>query len=278
MLTNLETNQRKLLQVVMIGQPELRELLAEPQLRQLSQRITARYHLGPLSKEEVPDYINYRLSVAGAGRNRLFPPATVRKIYGLTKGIPRLINVLCDRALLGAFVLESERVDVKTLKRAAREVLAGEDRKGKNTSLYRVAAGVLVLLCIGLGILYYAPGLRQWASGRLHTLAGRLPVGPKATLVRETAPAPTAKVADSVKAESVGMATLSRPAGHSGHGIREMAYRALFRQWHAPYHSGQDRLPLCDQAASAGLGCLVGKGGISTLSEMNRPAVLAARG
>jgi len=274
LLTNLETNQRKLLQVVMIGQPELRDMLAKPQLRQLSQRITARYHLGPLSKEEVPEYINHRLAVAGAGRSRLFPPATIKKVHGLTKGIPRLINVVCDRALLGTFVQEKERVDIETLKRAAREVMAEEHRKGKNMRLYRAAAGVLFLLCITLATFYYVPGSRQWAYGRLHTRPERPLVVSKAAPLRETAFAPPARIADSGKVESAGKTTLSRPAGHSGNGTREMAYRALCRQWHVPYYTGKDRPPVCDQAESAGLKCLTGKGDISNLVEMNRPAVL----
>ena len=135
LLTNLETNQRKLLQVVMVGQPELREMLAKPQQRPLSQRITARYHSAPCREGRSRNTSTYRLAVAGAGRSRLFPPATVRKIYGLTKGVPRLINVMCDRALLGTFVQEKERVDVRTLKRAAREVLAEENGKRKKARL-----------------------------------------------------------------------------------------------------------------------------------------------
>ncbi len=274
LLTNLETNQRKLLQVIMIGQPELREMLAKPQLRQLSQRITARYHLGPLSKQEVPEYINYRLSVAGA-RSRLFPHATIRKIYGLTKGVPRLINVVCDRALLGAFVLELERVDIKTLKKAAREVMAEERRKRKHPRLYRAAAGVLFLLCIGLGVFYYMPGSRQWVfPGRLHARLNRPLAGPKVTLAVQAAPAPPAGAVGGGKAESPQKATLSRPAGHSGHGLREMAYRELCRQWHVQYYSGQNHPPVCDQVKSAGLKCIKGKGDFSDLVEMNRPAVL----
>ncbi len=187
LLTNLETNQRKLLQVLMIGQPELREMLAKPQLRQLSQRITARYHLGPLSKEEVPDYINYRLTAAGAGRTRLFPPATIKKVYGLTKGVPRLINVLCDRALLGAFVQEKERVDIDTLKRAGREVMAEAHRNGKNMRLYGAAAGALFLLFIAFAAFYYGPGSRQWAHDRLHTQRDRPVVRKSAAPAGETA-------------------------------------------------------------------------------------------
>jgi general secretion pathway protein A len=260
LLTNLETNQRKLLQVIMIGQPELREMLVKPQLRQLSQRITARYHLGPLSKEEVPEYINHRLSVAGANRGRLFPQATIKRVYGFTKGVPRLINVVCDRALLGAFVLEMEWVDVKTLKKAAREVMAGEHHKAKKTRLYKAAVGVLFLLCIAAATFYYMTGSRQWVSGLLHARPDLTLADPEKTPVGEIP----------------GKATLSRPAGQSGPATRETAYQALFRQWDVPY-DGRDYRSLRAQARSAGLKCLTGKGGISDLLEMNRPAVLRLR-
>lgn len=121
LLTNLETNQRKLLQIIMLGQPELRDMLAREDLRQLSQRITARYHLGPLALQEVPAYIAHRLAVAGV-RGRLFPDATIKKIFGLSSGIPRLINLICDRALLGTYAQGREDVDLPTLVKASREV------------------------------------------------------------------------------------------------------------------------------------------------------------
>ena len=127
LLTNLETSERKLLQIIMVGQPELQEKLSRPELRQVAQRITARYHLGPLSKKEVAAYISHRLEIAG-GRSRLFPGPAVGKIFRLTGGVPRLINILCDRALLGAFVQGRESVDVSTAAKAAREVF-GETKK-----------------------------------------------------------------------------------------------------------------------------------------------------
>ena len=100
LLTNLETNQRKLLQIILLGQPELAAMLAQPELRQLAQRIIARYHLGPLDKHEVAAYVQHRLEVSGAQR-QLFPLALTGPLYRLSGGIPRIINVLCDRALLG---------------------------------------------------------------------------------------------------------------------------------------------------------------------------------
>ena len=102
LLTNLETAEKKLLQIVLLGQPELQEILALPELRQLNQRVTARYHLGAIGKDELPAYLRYRLSVAGM-RGDIFSPRSVRRLYRESQGIPRLINLISDRALLGAY-------------------------------------------------------------------------------------------------------------------------------------------------------------------------------
>jgi general secretion pathway protein A len=123
LLTNLETDQRKLLQIVLIGQPELRDLFEEKVLRQLAQRITARYHLPHLSLPETDAYIRHRLEVAGCSYE-LFPKSVVRIIFKLTDGIPRLINVLCDRALLGAYASGQRYVDKSIMRQSAREVMS----------------------------------------------------------------------------------------------------------------------------------------------------------
>jgi len=124
MLTNLETHTHKLLQVFLIGQPELRESLERRELRQLAQRITARFHLLPLSSEETKDYIDHRLAVGGAERP-LFTRTAIRRVFRLTGGVPRLINILCDRALLGAFATSCPIVDRKIVAKASQE-LKGE--------------------------------------------------------------------------------------------------------------------------------------------------------
>jgi general secretion pathway protein A len=129
LLTNLETNRSKLLQIILIGQPELREMLGRTELRQLSQRITARFHLEPLSHKEVSDYIEHRLAVAGAHR-KLFSKRVAKRLYRLSKGVPRLINLICDRALLGVYVQGKESVDINTLNRAASEVLGKHQSSG----------------------------------------------------------------------------------------------------------------------------------------------------
>ncbi len=124
LLTNLETNTQKLLQIILVGQPELNDLLAKPALRQLSQRITARYHLRPLNEKEVAAYIKHRLKVAGMPTGRQpFPVSIIRKIYVTSRGIPRVINVLCDRMLLGAYSREATLVDQSIFRQATVEVL-----------------------------------------------------------------------------------------------------------------------------------------------------------
>jgi general secretion pathway protein A len=122
LLTNLETNQRKLLQIILLGQPELLTLLARQELRQLSQRVTARFHLDALNRDEVADYIQHRLDTAGA-KGSLFPASTVKRIFQISGGIPRLINLVCDRALLGTYVQNKLQVDVPTVNNAAKEIL-----------------------------------------------------------------------------------------------------------------------------------------------------------
>ena len=125
LLTNLETDTQKLLQVVLIGQPELREILKVPALSQVSQRITTRYHLDSLEADDVAAYIQHRISVAGGDpRTLAVSDNVVRIINKHSGGIPRLINVICDRALLGAYAENKAYIDVKTVKKAVQEVTA----------------------------------------------------------------------------------------------------------------------------------------------------------
>jgi len=124
LLTNLETNTQKLLKIILLGQPELRSLLAGPLMSQVNQRITSRYHLQPLQPEDVRVYIQHRLRVAGGGTRRLFTDRAIRHVARISKGIPRLINLICDRALLGAYAENADRVSWKIMRKAGREVLA----------------------------------------------------------------------------------------------------------------------------------------------------------
>ncbi|SDZ98755.1 Type II secretory pathway, component ExeA (predicted ATPase) [Desulfuromusa kysingii] len=156
LLTNLETDKRKLLQVIMLGQPELNHMLERQELRQLAQRVTARYHLEPLSKNEIGAYLNHRLAIAGVERP-LFPAATVAKLYKLTGGVPRLINLLCDRGLLGAYVRSVNIVSPALLTEAANEVFGpkrGKKSAGDNFWQWFWVAVLSALLVVGIYFLF----------------------------------------------------------------------------------------------------------------------------
>ncbi len=166
LLTNLETNERKLLQIVLIGQPELRALLARPELRQLAQRVIARYHLGPLSEAEAAQYVRHRLAVAGLTQALPFDDAALRRLVRYSGGIPRRINLLADRALLGAYAKGKAIVDRRIVEAAAREVLDAPDLAAARRSRYEraalvgggAAAGALLVGAIALLVDRYAPG------------------------------------------------------------------------------------------------------------------------
>jgi general secretion pathway protein A len=146
LLTNLETNSEKLLQIILIGQPELAQMLARPELRQLNQRITARYNLEPLNLEETGAYIRHRLQVAGLAAGReLFPPSVVRNIHRRTRGIPRLINLLCDRTLLGAYGKNASRANKALLAVAAAEVMGETRPESRGMGRLPVAATIAVI-------------------------------------------------------------------------------------------------------------------------------------
>jgi general secretion pathway protein A len=122
LLSNLETDQHKLIQIVLCGQPELKERLARPDLRQLRQRITIRYHIPPLTLDEVTNYIDHRLAVAGANGRITFEKAALKKIYKFTKGCPRLINAVCDHTLLAGYVLKTNSINAPCVDRAMKQL------------------------------------------------------------------------------------------------------------------------------------------------------------
>lgn len=143
LLTNLETNTQKLLHIILVGQPELKALLAKPELRQLSQRITARFHLTPLTLTETQAYIRHRLKVAGLPEGRSpFPFAIIKRIHAFTGGIPRLINVICERCLMGAYAANKIRVDNDIFNAARKEVVGSQPPSRPRDFYWKVAAGV----------------------------------------------------------------------------------------------------------------------------------------
>jgi general secretion pathway protein A len=122
LLSNLETDDRKLVQIVLIGQPELRRRLERRELRQLRQRITVRYHLGPIGREETEAYIFHRLTVAGSNGRPTFSPAAIRAIHRHSRGVPRLINAICDKALLAGYVADRDHITWREVRRAVRDL------------------------------------------------------------------------------------------------------------------------------------------------------------
>src|SRR5262249_56364547 len=118
LLSNLETDDRKLLQIVLMGQPELRDRLEDPKLRQLRQRITVRFHLNPLKRGEIGDYVHHRLAVSGGQGRPRFTMAALWRVYCYSQGIPRLVNAVCDKSLLAGFVQQRGNIDYRVVGRA----------------------------------------------------------------------------------------------------------------------------------------------------------------
>lgn len=168
LLTNLETDTEKLLQIVLIGQPELTNKLKSRRVTQISQRITSRYHLAPLNRQDTYSFIRHRLIIAGGGRMQFFTQSALQRTYQLSGGIPRLINVLCDRALLGAYAEGSDQVTGKILIKAGWEILGQDSHLGNKPPSSRlpvVAACALLVLCLGSTAMYFfykdAPSLQH---------------------------------------------------------------------------------------------------------------------
>ena len=147
LLSNLETSRSKLIQIVLVGQPELDKTLSQPAFRQLRQRINMRYHLPPLSRKETEEYIDKRLRVAGA-QAPLFTRRAIQEIYRKSRGIPRSINILCDNALLNGFALYQKMVDVKSVREVAKDLKFGKQSR-------RIWAGFLLSLSIVVAILLF---------------------------------------------------------------------------------------------------------------------------
>lgn len=264
LLTNLETNQRKLLQIILIGQPELRDKLSEPGLRQLSQRIIARYHLGALSKKDISAYVSHRLSVAGL-RDQLFPETVTNILYRLTGGVPRLINVLCDRALLGTYSMNKSLVSSSTLKKAAHEVFGGSNRPGpglrRNAAVW-IISSVIIAVGAVVAATYYKEGKDQITA---HETINKKPD----ITVNETI---RPDVIETIRQKKLKWPA-DMPEGRSG----EMAFLELFKLWGLVYQPA-DNLSSCAQAENSGLKCYKSLGNLQRLRNLNRPAVLKFSG
>jgi len=266
LLTNLETNTQKLLQIILIGQPELRELLARNELRQLAQRITGRYHLNPLSREETAAYVLHRLRVAGATTD-IFAPGALNEVFRLSQGVPRVINVICDRALLGAYSLDRHRVTAKLVRSAAGEVFGR--RFAPNWLPWALTAASAVALAAAMtGVWNY------WSQAHASApLARTAPAAAAAAAPAAAAEGTAASAAAPAKPAAPPAARLADLlAQHHAETDTDSAFGKLFGLWGAKYQpSGTDP---CTQAGQQGLECVTERGSFGQLRVYNHPAIL----
>ncbi len=262
MLTNLETARQKLLQIILIGQPELRELLARNDLRQLAQRVTARYHLEPLTRDETSEYIDHRLKVAGA-MSPLFTANAKREVYQQSKGIPRLINVICDRSLLGAYVREQGNVDKKLVRQAAKEIKGVTEPNALPNWLAPMLAGVAALVVIaGLwATLQSRPSAPDPVAATIE--ASRVAAIDPPTTTVEAPPVDGGSTPD-LDLDQILVANRDQTGTDS-------AFSALFAAWDKSYQGGNG----CEQAVSEyQLQCHYMRGSWNIVRQLNRPAIL----
>jgi general secretion pathway protein A len=279
LLTNLETAKQKLLQIILIGQPELRELLGRNDLRQLAQRITGRYHLEPLTRDETAQYIEHRLRVAGA-LGEIIDSGAKKEVFRLSQGVPRLINVICDRALLGAYSQESRVITRHLIKRAAAEV-SGELEATPVMRRFGMAAGL-----IGVAVITATVWSISQESAPVRVANDPVVTTPpvvEETSISEQGLDPVSDPLLNTVAEVVlepaaetapEQATLSEELALAGElTTLDFALASLFDLWGLEYTRGGERG--CSQAAAAGLACLYQRGSWNGLRQLNRPAILS---
>jgi len=282
LLTNLETSTQQLLQIILIGQPELRTLLQRKDLRQLAQRVTARYHLEPVSREDTEAYIEHRLRICGATRP-IFSKAAIDRIYKLSGGIPRLINVLCDRALLGAYTEDKLQIDKKIIRQTANELLGDELRQPRIRLRSGWLFGSLVVLVLVLvsTVLY-----NFWQRPQLADASDQATLQPSQEMSADrrsaeepppqTSTAPAANALTEVtspdspdtRSESLASALLKANETWS-----VAAWTALFARWSVklPAAVAPD---YCVFAIDLGLYCLAERGSWGLLRQYNRPVIM----
>ncbi len=268
LLTNLETREHKLLQIILIGQPELRDMLEQPALEQLAQRVIARYHLQALDLPDTRQYVQHRLTVAGLKGPSPFTDRALRRIHQLAKGVPRRINLLCDRALLGAYAKRLREVDTALVDLAATEVL-GRAPARSWSSARRWGVGLLALCAVLAGV---------WSLGqRANTApeARKPPTADVPTAVAPNAPArPAAAAPSPERPPAVSDATGAADAAPTLASLRDdqnAALQSLGQRWglHLPPQN------LCDAALTAQVQCFRTAGLTQAgLRQLNRPGLL----
>jgi general secretion pathway protein A len=266
LLTNLETTKEKLLQIVLVGQPELNEVLAQPEMRQLTQRITARYDLQPLNAHEARGYILHRCKVAGA-RAALFSSLALWRIQRVAHGVPRLLNILCDRALLAAYARGRRQVGLRQVAAAAREMETGP----RSARRWLKPAVMLVLLgVIGFTVwqaVTQEPSWLQRLRGESVAPAGNPDVTVPTATTTPVTTAPVTPPAPPAPDLLEVLANKDIPTDTTS------AFTLLFTRWGLSYANYQGNTG-CDRALKAGLRCLFESGTWNNLRLLNRPAIL----
>ena len=294
LLTNLETAKQKLLQIILIGQPELREVLARTDLRQLAQRITGRYHLEPLEPDELRAYVRHRLEVAG-GRAEIFTPGALKALHQASGGVPRLVNVIADRALLGAWSQETPSVSAALTRKAANEVFGDRIQRRARRAPGAAAillglAGVSIAVAAGIATTLVRERMAtppesisgQVAGGTVERQASTAaPVQPAQAVVPPVAEpdAAPAQAAGEAAAEPLNIAPAEPPprltdllaTGALATGT-DTAFGALFGRWGLEYRP--ERGPACEQAQQQGLQCLLQRGTWGEILALDRPAIV----
>jgi general secretion pathway protein A len=266
LLTNLETTKTKLLQIILVGQPELKQMLTRQDLRQLNQRITARYHLLPLSLAETRAYIRHRLTLCN-GKPNLFNAAAIRRVYKFSNGIPRLINIICDRSLLGAYSHEKQLISPGIVNQAVKESIIKTEQAGPAMST------VLALLLLGcltaVYFLWFYPStksikLTTQLSQKIQPVTNKQVPDkvPQKTVISLT---PVEKLPAKPKVDFSGWVSSSSLT-------LETALVELLKLWanESPLESANCQ----DIQKTRGLNCLPGKVSWKELLAMNRPVIL----
>ena len=268
LLTNLETSKQKLLQIILIGQPELRALLDRPEMRQIAQRITGRYHLEPLRKDETRAYVSHRLRVAGT-QNDIFTKRAVDALYKHARGIPRLINVIADRALLAAYTRDQRSVDVKLVSAAAAEVF-GIRRKAPWWPVAAAMAGTAAVV-LGVTNLGRAPQVSEPVPEPFLGAPASPPPQTAALAVDASPAAAPSESATTATPDPTLAALLEDPKFAL---TTDGAIAELLAVWGAPYDPARGEP--CLQAQERGLRCLYQRRGtLGELRRVNWPAVLS---
>jgi general secretion pathway protein A len=258
LLTNLETAERKLLQIILIGQPELRELLARPELEQLAQRVIARYHLPALTEAQTAQYLRHRLAVAGLQGELPFDAAALRRIHALCGGVPRRINLLADRALLGGYAGGRRRVDRRIVERAAREVFGTP--APKHGRAWALAALVVLTATAALGLAWWAARDRTTVAAPARAASAPAGAASRAALTASQAAPAAARPAPADAAALLADAGADDAA----------AWRALAQRFGVTLGAGEP----CAQALRERLVCYRGEGGLALVRQLDRPGLL----